>query len=406
MGWGVNKVKLTYGFSKLEIELWNALERKEFRLLYQPKINLSSGKIEGVEALIRWNHPERGLLSPVEFISIAEETGLIIPIGEWVLRTACLQNKKWQEEGIPPMVISVNLSVRQLYQPDLVHTIQQILIDTNLAPKYLEFEITESIMMDVSGALRILKEIKNIGVQISLDDFGTGYNSLHYLKELPIDKIKLDRSFIFSCVTDSNDATIVKTLITMAKQLKLDIIAEGIENREQLMFLQQNFCDVGQGYFFSKPISSEELIRNFVAIERIVHIEGISQAKFKGTLFRLEQEKFYKKYYDKMSFRQRMIFKLKEQDGRFIYTFCDGNLIYKMGLTPKQVVGRGIIDFVPEGTIKSKIKNFYTALKKDKNAIYEGEFNGIHYFASLQLICRVGQEKEVIGTCIEIPESD
>lgn len=392
-------MKLTYEFSQTELS--KALERNEFLLFYQPKINLSSGKIEGIEALIRWNHPQRGLLLPGEFISVAEETGLILPIGEWVLRTACLQNKKWQDEGLPPMVISVNLSVRQLYQPNLVDTIQQILIDTKLEPKYLEFEITESIMMDVNGVLGILKEVKNIGVQISLDDFGTGYNSLHYLKELPIDKIKLDQSFIFNCITNLNDAIIVKTIITMARHLKIKVVAEGIENKEQLVFLQQNFCDFGQGYLFSKPITSEELIRNFDLIEQTVFKDGLSQKICEKGLLHIEQQNFYKKIHNIVKNQEGMIFKLIEKGGRFIYTFCDGNLLYKMGLTPQQVVGKELRDFISE----DRTEYFRRVLEYDENIVYEGELNGIHFFAFIRLTSNVGQVKEFIGSCVEIPES-
>ena len=178
------------GKSQLSIELERAIKRKEFELYYQPKLDLVSGKITEIEALIRWEHPEKGLLLPAEFIHFTEETELILPIGEWVIRTACEQNKAWQETGIPPLIVAVNLSARQLYQPDLVRIVQRILEETNLPPKYLELEITESMMMDVSHVLPVVKELKRLGIQISLDDFGTGYSSLYYLKEFPVDKIK------------------------------------------------------------------------------------------------------------------------------------------------------------------------------------------------------------------------
>jgi len=181
-----------YESSKLKLHLQKALEQKEFVLYYQPKINLVSGEIVGVEALIRWAHPEKGMISPLDFIPVAEETDLILPIGEWVLRTACEQNKVWQDSGLPPMIMAVNLSARQLYHQNLVETIQQILIETELSPEYLELEITESMMMDVHHVLPIIHELKRIGVKISLDDFGTGYSSLYYLKEFPIDKIKIE----------------------------------------------------------------------------------------------------------------------------------------------------------------------------------------------------------------------
>lgn len=259
----------------IETDLKKAIARNEFRLYYQPKVNLLSGKIIGVEALIRWFHPEKGLIPPLDFIPVAEETGLIIPIGEWVLRTACLQNKAWQREGYLPMVMSVNLSARQLYQPRFVQLVQEVLTETGLKPDYLELEITESMMVDTNHALPTINGLKDLGVQISLDDFGTGFSALFYLKEFPINKIKIDQSFIRNCTSDSNDTTIVKTIIAMAHQLQMGVIAEGIESTDQLKFLQQNFCNHGQGYLFSKPLPPEELVSYFGDIEEIVRQEGI-----------------------------------------------------------------------------------------------------------------------------------
>ena len=214
-------MELAYKSLQVETELMMALERNEFRLYYQPKVDLATGKIEGMEALIRWEHPEKGLIPPVKFISIAEDTGLIIPMGEWVLRTACLQNRKWMNAGLSPIVMSVNLSVRQLYQPNLVDVVRQVLKETELPPEYLELEITESMLMDKDQALDAIRGLRRLGVQISLDDFGTGYSSLHYLHEFPIDKIKIDQSFIRNCTSDLNNATIVKMIIAMAHHLKI-----------------------------------------------------------------------------------------------------------------------------------------------------------------------------------------
>ncbi|WP_190284868.1 putative bifunctional diguanylate cyclase/phosphodiesterase [Bacillus sp. S3] len=260
---------------QLNTDLKNALEQNEFILNYQPKLDLFSGKIMGVEALIRWNHPINGLIPPLEFIPHAEETGLVIPIGEWVLRTACLQNKAWQNAGYTPIVMSVNLSVRQLCQKDFVDVVRNILTETNLSPEYLELEITESMMADTNQVLPMIKELKNLGVQISLDDFGTGFSSLFYLKEFPISKIKIDQSFILNCTSNSNNTTIVKTIIAMAHQLKMGVIAEGIESKDQLIFLQENFCNQGQGYLFSKPLPPGELIQYFGDIEGIIENEGL-----------------------------------------------------------------------------------------------------------------------------------
>lgn len=184
----------------LETAIKTALENNEFQLYYQPKVDLVSGEIVEMEALIRWNHPEKGMISPVDFIPVAEDTGLILPIGEWVLRTACKQNKIWHDSGLSSLIMAVNLSTHQLYQPNLIHMIQEILEEAELAPEFLELEISESMVMDVQYVLPIIKDLKALGIRLSLDDFGIGYSSLYYLKEFPIDIIKIDQSFVRNCI--------------------------------------------------------------------------------------------------------------------------------------------------------------------------------------------------------------
>ncbi|WP_017754248.1 EAL domain-containing protein [Calidifontibacillus oryziterrae] len=250
-----------------ENELRKALERNEFTVYYQPKINIQSGKISGLEALVRWQHPEKGLISPGKFIPIAEETGLIIPIGEFVLRTACEKSVEWQKRGFPPFVVSVNLSTKQFLQRDLVKTVETILNETGLDPNLLELEITESMTMDVKQATSILEQLKGIGIQISVDDFGTGYSSLNYLRMLPIDRLKIDKSFINGITSNSENAAIVSTIINMAYNLKLHVIAEGVEEENQVLFLQKNNCDEIQGYYFSHPLPAEELEKKFPELE-------------------------------------------------------------------------------------------------------------------------------------------
>lgn len=243
---------------ELESHLRKALERNEFLLYYQPQINIETGQLIGAEALIRWNHPEKGLVSPADFIPVAEETGLIIPIGEWAIRTACQQNKQWQEDGLPPITVAVNISAGQFFQSNLPDIVRRVLLGTKLEPKYLEIEITESMTMDVESAIATLMELKKIGVRISIDDFGTGYSSLNYLKRFPIDKLKIDQSFIRECTSDVNDQTIIKTIILMAHLLKLQVIAEGVETKEQADFLLKHRCIEAQGYYFSKPLPVDE----------------------------------------------------------------------------------------------------------------------------------------------------
>ena len=245
---------------ELENNLRRALDRDEFIIYYQPLVELTTSKIIGMEALIRWQHPQWGLISPNDFIPVAEDTGLIVFIGEWVLRTACAQNKAWQDAGCPPMRINVNLSARQFQQKNLVQRISKILMETQLDPRWLELEITESVAMkDVEFSGKMLYELRKMGITIAIDDFGTGYSSLSYLNRLPIDMIKIDRSFIRDISSDPDDATIVSTIIVLAQNLKMRVTAEGVETQEQLQFLQNHQCNEMQGYLFSRPLPVDEL---------------------------------------------------------------------------------------------------------------------------------------------------
>jgi diguanylate cyclase (GGDEF)-like protein/PAS domain S-box-containing protein len=245
----------------LESSLRRALERNEFVLHYQPKIDIHSGRISGMEALVRWQHPTKGVIPPKQFIPLAEETGLIVPIGEWVLRTACARNKSWQEQGLPPLCVSVNLSARQFAHENLLQDVARVLNETGLDAAFLELEITESMVMhDPEHAVALLNELKAMGISISMDDFGTGYSSLSYLKRFPIDSLKIDRSFIKDLPLDSDDAAITQAIIAMAHGLKLKVTAEGAETREQLSFLNTHKCDEMQGFYFSKPLPENEFV--------------------------------------------------------------------------------------------------------------------------------------------------
>lgn len=236
-----------------------ALHNHQLALHYQPLIDLTNGSIIGAEALLRWFHPKHGMIPPKEFIHIAEETGLILPIGEWVLQTACAQNKTWQNEGLSPISIAINLSGQQFKLRDVVTLINKTLDKTKLDSQYLELELTESVIMESTELyLQIMKALKKIGVKISIDDFGTGYSSLSYLKRFPIDKLKIDQSFISDIPNNHDDAAIVRAILAMAKQLNLKVIAEGIETQEQLSLLQKYSCDFGQGFLFSKAVPPKE----------------------------------------------------------------------------------------------------------------------------------------------------
>jgi diguanylate cyclase (GGDEF)-like protein len=246
---------------ELENKLRRALERNEFVLHYQPQFDMHMGKIIGMEALVRWQQPDGQLIYPLDFISIAEDTGMIVPLGEWVLRTACAQNKLWQTSDFLPLRVAVNLSGRQ-FQESLVPTIAEVLKKTGLEPQFLELELTEtSIMKNDEIAVKILTELKKMGIQICIDDFGTGYSSLSYLKRFPIDTLKIDQSFIRESMRDADHAAIVVAIITMAHTLKLKVVAEGVESPEQWAFLRDNNCDKMQGTLFSSPLPAEAFTR-------------------------------------------------------------------------------------------------------------------------------------------------
>jgi diguanylate cyclase (GGDEF)-like protein len=243
----------------LEKRLRQALEAQQFILHYQPQVNLKTGQITGVEALLRWQDPGMGLVSPQIFMPTVEESGLIVPIGEWVLRTACRQNKVWQDQGLSPITVAVNLSARQLRQQNLTSIIAKTLKETGLDPHYLELEITETTaVQDVELTKTVLEDIQRMGVKISMDDFGTGYSSLSYLQQLPLDSLKIDRSFITDLASNPKDAQIVTAIVSMAHGLTLNVIAEGVETKEQLRFLQGLNCQEGQGYFFNRPLGAAD----------------------------------------------------------------------------------------------------------------------------------------------------
>lgn len=247
---------------KLELEngLRKAIEQNQLTLYYQPQIKLKTNEIYGTEALIRWNHPILGIVPPNEFIPLAEESELIVEIGQWVLRTAIQQTKEWQDDGLKEISIAVNISARQFQDENFIDFVKDTLEEFNLNPKYLELEITESMMQDINNSTIVLNKLKKLGISLAIDDFGTGYSSLSYLKHLPIDIIKIDKSFVDDIKNNNKtDASIVKAIIEMGRSLNFRVIAEGLETEYQANYLIDNFCDLGQGYFYSKPLPSEEL---------------------------------------------------------------------------------------------------------------------------------------------------
>jgi len=252
----------TDGFQRLVLEnsLRHALERREFTVYYQPQVELQSLTVVGLEALVRWEHPDRGIIGPDEFIHIAEETGQIVPLGDQVLRMACEQSRAWQDSGLPPLRLAVNLSARQFQQHDLVDTISTALNESGLPPDQLQLEITEHVAMhDAAFTVATLKRLRDMGVQIAIDDFGTGYSSLSYLKAFPINTVKIDRSFIRDITVDASDAAITRAIIAMAHSLNLSVTAEGVETPEQLAFLREAGCDEFQGFLFGEAVPSSEM---------------------------------------------------------------------------------------------------------------------------------------------------
>jgi EAL domain-containing protein (putative c-di-GMP-specific phosphodiesterase class I) len=246
----------------IEADLRHAVERRELLLHYQPKVDLISGAIVGVEALIRWRHPQRGLLPPGQFIEIAEECGLIVPIGRWVLREACRQARAWQDAGLPAIRIAINVSAVELRAVDFVSSVAESLAATGLQACYLEIELTETFLMqEAKSTVTGVRELRAMGVHIALDDFGTGYSSLSYLQRFPIDTLKIDQSFVRDLTTDADDANIVRAVIGMGNSLHMRVIAEGIETRQQLDFLRAQGCPVGQGFYFSRPVSAADCAR-------------------------------------------------------------------------------------------------------------------------------------------------
>jgi diguanylate cyclase (GGDEF)-like protein len=243
----------------LEHSLRTALEKQQLFLMYQPQVDIASGNIAGMEALLRWQHPEMGLVPPDKFIRIAENSGLIVPIGEWVLRTACQQVKSWQNEGLPAVSIAVNVSAIQFRQEGFCDLVRKVLQDTGLAPQYLELELTESLLLaNADVMLSVVQELKAMGIMLAIDDFGTGYSSFSYLRQFHVSKLKIDRMFIRDVALKPDDAAITTAIISMAKSLNLKVIAEGVENEAQMSFLRAHDCDEIQGYYFSKPLTPEK----------------------------------------------------------------------------------------------------------------------------------------------------
>lgn len=252
---------------KMEAALRRAIQNNEFVLYFQPQLSLSDGKIKRVEALIRWISPEVGMINPGTFIPLAEETGLIMPIGEWALHEACRLNRKWQDAGYDPIAIAVNISPKQFRHQDVAQIVRDALTANRIDPQYLEVEITETAVMDnVDDAIAKLKSIRAMGVHISVDDFGTGYTSINYLRQYPVSVLKIDQTFIKGLPDNQNDTAITSAVIALGHNLGLQVVAEGVETAEQLQYLFEHNCDLIQGYFLSRPLPEDKIIQEFTRV--------------------------------------------------------------------------------------------------------------------------------------------
>lgn len=249
----------------LENSLFKALEQGQFMLYYQPKIEVATGSIYGAEALIRWKHPEFGMVSPLDFIPLAEKTGFIIPLGEWVLHTACQQIREWDRMGLPPLSVSVNMSMMQFQQKQIVHTIERIITGAGIRPERIELELTESIFMDnPEHTLKILHELQQLGIKLSLDDFGTGYSSLSYLQNIPLHTLKLDKTFINNIVNDFKKQMIFKSVVVIAHNLNLKVVTEGVETEDEMRIIREHNCDGVQGYIYSPPVTAAKFAQLYM----------------------------------------------------------------------------------------------------------------------------------------------
>lgn len=385
-----------------ESDLYLALVRQELLLHYQPVVDLKSGQVIGAEALLRWNHPEKGVLFAKQFLSSAKEGGALSSTEEWIVHQVCKQNKRWQNAGIPPFIVSVNISAFPLVQEDLVKVVADALRESGLEAKYLELEITEKMAMDAERAIDILFQLKQLGVSISVDDFGRGYSSLNYLKRFPIDKLKVDQSFIQGCTEDEREKSVVKTIIGMAKNMRLQVVAEGVETREQLVFLQQNLCDAAQGYLIGKPVSADELMANLAQVRDVVPRLGIGREQ---TALLCRQEMLAEarlELSEALKNQQGMTFKFVKQGQRYIHTLCEGELLHRMGMVSEEIVGKELHEFLPAEVAERKTKMYDRAWNGGEDLSYEGICNGVHYLAALRPIFQGGKVKEVIASCIDI----
>lgn len=384
-------------------EIAKGIENNQFELYYQPKVNIQHGKVFEVEALIRWNHPTKGMIPPNDFIPLAEEMDMIIPLGNWVIETACRQIQQFESKHTISLTVAVNISPLQLYDSMFAKNVQTIIEKTNVCANRMKFEITENVILNRDEALPMISCIKALGVRFSLDDFGTGYSSLTLIKEFPVDEIKIDRSFIKTCLFSHKNKTIVRVMITMAEQLGIDVTAEGVEKEDQLLFLGKEHCPQIQGYYFSPPVPLPKLLSCIQSIEnKLIQIKSDNELKercqenYSPDAERLELETTLRE-------QQGMIMKFRKEGDHFIHTLAEGELMNKTGYISQDVVGKTLFDILPAEEANEREEHYRKAWAGEEVS-YETCLNGYYYLAKLRPIKDQGEVVEVILSAVDITE--
>ncbi|MGN7471195.1 EAL domain-containing protein [Brevibacillus sp. SAFN-007a] len=377
-------------------DLYQAIVNQELTLYYQPFFDLRTAGMTGVEVLARWHHAKWGLLPPQALLLLAKRSGVIRLLEEWVLRAACTQGKAWIDIGFGPLVVSVNLSAYAFASVGFADTIQKILWESQLPPRYLELEVTELAEEDAERTLGVLAQLKQLGVQVSLDDFGKYPVSIPYLSRVPADKLKLDPAMVQQAMTDSAQEVAVRTALAIARTMGRQVTAAGVESREQAELLGQLQCDLGQGNYFCEPLLADQLVLRMRSQGKAI-VPATARAEQEASENRIGLSEV-------LGHQQGMTFGFRKQDGRFIHTFCAGELLHRIGLTPEQVVGSELCDIVPLPEAWRKTAYYERAWNGEENVTYEGAIHDVCYLATLRPVFREGQVEEVIASCVDITE--
>ena len=383
-------------------EVMEAIVNEEFILYYQPKMNLTTGEISGVEALLRWQHPRHGFLAPDQFIPYLEQTTLIIPVGEWVIKKACIDGQLLNERSHHPIKIAINLSSYQLRDPAFIERLEAILLATHINPNVLDFEITETVVMDIQKASDSIHAIERLGIGLSLDDFGTGFSSLVSLRDISFDTLKIDRSFVNVQVLDDKNTTILKAVIAMAKQLNVTVIAEGVETEAQLKILAKHACDEIQGYLLSRPLSMEQLQKTLPELKQraanlflqyIVKDHAVNKQEIERSY--LEISKIFRQQHG-------TIIKLVKQEESFIITFCEDEILDRLNIPIELILGRKIHEIMPSTEANFIEYHYQQAWENNTTVSFENVYNNIHFFATVRPIVKNNKVVELMTSFVNV----